>query len=295
MRRRLRVRRHPSRNTRFRRKMLPRPEDRGEREQPHHKNGKQCVGNTNSEGCERPVGVASDTALAGDLPSYRSMLREETSLRGAAAGTGTLERASEFLQDRSKDKGVGSERTAAAGCRSGIFADHVSPIVNGHIYFDPVELGRSPPDPVRVLLQGGHIAIAVRKNSVLRLLLGKAVGAFIGRGCITLSSVEQACLTVTHKIGLGEFSVRDRPITHTYRSKISGAPSSKVRKPSLFVSATAHAAAQSRLLMASTEHPISMKRSVTTDSNTRTVSEFRCCASGDCAIPREALGWHLRR
>jgi hypothetical protein len=121
----------------------------------------------------------------------------------------TLERASEFLQDRSKDKGVGSERTAAAGCRSGIFADHVSPIVNGHIYFDPVELGRSPPDPVRVLLQGGHIAIAVRKNSVLRLLLGKAVGAFIGRGCITLSSVEQACLTVSHKIGLGEFSVRD--------------------------------------------------------------------------------------
>jgi hypothetical protein len=159
-----------------------------------------------------------------DLPSYRSMLREEIqSLRGAAAGTGTLERASEFLQDRSKDKGVGSERTAAAGCRSGIFADHVSPIVNGHIYFDPVELGRSPPDPVRVLLQGGHIAIAVRKNSVLRLLLGKAVGAFIWRGCITLSSVEQACLTVSHKIGLGEFSVRDRPITHTYRSKISGA------------------------------------------------------------------------
>jgi hypothetical protein len=148
---------------------------------------------------------------------------EIQSLRGAAAGTGTLERASEFLQDRSKDEGVGSERTAAAGCRSGIFADHVSPIVNGHIYFDPVELGRSPPDPVRVLLQGGHIAIAVRKNSVLRLLLGKAVGAFIWRGCITLSSVEQACLTVSHKIGLGEFSVRDRPITHTYRSKISGA------------------------------------------------------------------------
>jgi hypothetical protein len=84
------------------------------------------------------------------------------------------ERASEVLQDLSKS--IGFERTAAAGCRSGIFADHVSPIVNGHIYFDPVELGRSPPYPVRVLLQGGHIAIAVRKNSVLRLLLGKAVG-----------------------------------------------------------------------------------------------------------------------
>jgi hypothetical protein len=55
------------------------------------------------------------------------------------------------------------------------------------------------------------------------LLLGKAVGAFIGRGRITLSSVKQACPTVSHKIGLGEFSVRDRRITHTYRSKISGA------------------------------------------------------------------------
>jgi hypothetical protein len=38
------------------------------------------------------------------------MLREEIqSLRGAAAGTGRLERASEVLQDRGK--GVGSERT----------------------------------------------------------------------------------------------------------------------------------------------------------------------------------------
>ena len=52
------------------------------------------------------------------------------------------ERASEVLQDLSKS--IGFERTAAAGCRSGIFADHVSPIVNGHIYFDPVELGRFP-------------------------------------------------------------------------------------------------------------------------------------------------------
>jgi predicted PurR-regulated permease PerM len=42
--------------------------------------------------------------LAGDLPSYQSTLREKIrSLRGAAAGTGTLERASEILQDLSRE------------------------------------------------------------------------------------------------------------------------------------------------------------------------------------------------
>lgn len=50
------------------------------------------------------VMVAQVTQLAGDLPGYQSTLREKIrSLRGAAAGTGTLERASEVLQDLSKE------------------------------------------------------------------------------------------------------------------------------------------------------------------------------------------------
>jgi predicted PurR-regulated permease PerM len=50
------------------------------------------------------VMVAQVTQLAGDLPGYQSTLRDKIrSLRGAAAGTGTLERASEVLQDLSKE------------------------------------------------------------------------------------------------------------------------------------------------------------------------------------------------
>src|ERR1700719_2537717 len=45
--------------------------------------------------------VTQVNELAGDLPTYQSTLREKIqSLRGAAAGTGTLERASEVLQDQ---------------------------------------------------------------------------------------------------------------------------------------------------------------------------------------------------
>jgi predicted PurR-regulated permease PerM len=58
--------------------------------------------------------VSQVTQLAGDLPSYQSTLREKIqSLRGAAAGTGALERASEVLQDLSKeiDKPTSSPRT----------------------------------------------------------------------------------------------------------------------------------------------------------------------------------------
>ena len=48
--------------------------------------------------------VSQVTQLAGDLPVYQSTLREKIqSLRGAAGGTGTLERASEVLQDLSKE------------------------------------------------------------------------------------------------------------------------------------------------------------------------------------------------
>src|SRR3979411_3371594 len=48
--------------------------------------------------------VSQVNQLAGDLPRYQSTLREKIqSLRGAAAGTGTLERASEVLQNLSRE------------------------------------------------------------------------------------------------------------------------------------------------------------------------------------------------
>jgi predicted PurR-regulated permease PerM len=48
--------------------------------------------------------VSQVTQLAGELPGYQSTLREKIqSLRGAAGGTSTLERASEVLQDLSKE------------------------------------------------------------------------------------------------------------------------------------------------------------------------------------------------
>ncbi|MEA2995704.1 MAG: hypothetical protein QOG74_1253 [Alphaproteobacteria bacterium] len=48
--------------------------------------------------------VSQVNELAGDLPRYQSTLREKIqALRGATAGTGTLERASEVLQDLSKE------------------------------------------------------------------------------------------------------------------------------------------------------------------------------------------------
>jgi predicted PurR-regulated permease PerM len=48
--------------------------------------------------------VSQVNQLAGDLPGYQSTLREKIqSLRGAAAGTGTLERASEVLQDLGRE------------------------------------------------------------------------------------------------------------------------------------------------------------------------------------------------
>lgn len=48
--------------------------------------------------------VAQVNQLAADLPSYRSTLSEKIkSVRGIAGGSGTLERASEVLQDLSKE------------------------------------------------------------------------------------------------------------------------------------------------------------------------------------------------
>src|SRR4029453_15118895 len=47
--------------------------------------------------------AAQLTQLAGDLPRYQSTMREKIqSLRGATAGSGTLEKAADMLQDLSK-------------------------------------------------------------------------------------------------------------------------------------------------------------------------------------------------
>src|SRR4029078_84286 len=61
--------------------------------------------------------VSQVNQLAGDLPRYQTTLREKIqSLRGAATSTGTLERASEVLQDlgRELDK---PNRSAASSSR----------------------------------------------------------------------------------------------------------------------------------------------------------------------------------
>lgn len=48
--------------------------------------------------------VSQVNQLAGDLPGYQSTLRDKIqSVRGVAGGTGTLERASEVLQDLSRE------------------------------------------------------------------------------------------------------------------------------------------------------------------------------------------------
>jgi predicted PurR-regulated permease PerM len=68
--------------------------------------------------------VAQVNQLAGDLPGYQTTLRDKIQrLRGAAAGTGTLERASEVLQDLGREldkpnRGRSSSSPALTGDRS---------------------------------------------------------------------------------------------------------------------------------------------------------------------------------
>src|SRR4051812_31163722 len=67
--------------------------------------------------------VAQVNQLAGDLPGYQTTLRDKIQrLRGAAAGTGTLERASEVLQDLGREldkpnRGGASSLSALLGGR----------------------------------------------------------------------------------------------------------------------------------------------------------------------------------
>src|SRR4029078_7422614 len=59
--------------------------------------------------------VAQVTQLATDLPGYQSTLRNKIqSLRGATAGTGTLERASEVLKELGKELDKPSQRNTSA-------------------------------------------------------------------------------------------------------------------------------------------------------------------------------------
>src|SRR5215212_5934941 len=81
------------------------------------------------------------TQLAGDLPRYQSTMREKIqSFRGATAGSGTLERAADMLQDLSKelDKPKDTARASA-----GPLVRQASP--TGAVQPVPVEVRQ--PDP----------------------------------------------------------------------------------------------------------------------------------------------------
>jgi predicted PurR-regulated permease PerM len=75
--------------------------------------------------------VTQVNELASDLPRYQSTLREKIqSLRGAAAGTGTLERASQVLQDLSSelDKPTASRPATGLPARTGTSPDRPIPV-----------------------------------------------------------------------------------------------------------------------------------------------------------------------
>src|SRR6202011_1801201 len=67
--------------------------------------------------------------LASDLPTYQSTLREKIqSLRGAAAGTGTLERASQVLQDLSSELDKPPATQPSAGRQTSAGTDRPIPV-----------------------------------------------------------------------------------------------------------------------------------------------------------------------
>jgi predicted PurR-regulated permease PerM len=75
--------------------------------------------------------VSQVNQLAGELPRYQSTLREKIqSLRGAAAGTGTLERASEVLQNLSSelDKPTASRPSMGLPTNTGTSPDRPIPV-----------------------------------------------------------------------------------------------------------------------------------------------------------------------
>ena len=89
------------------------------------------------------VMVSQVTQLAGNLPGYQSTLQEKIqSLRGVAAGTGTLERASEVLQDLNKE--LNRPRTDAQAPARPDSATVSRPI--------PVEIKQPDPGALQVLV-----------------------------------------------------------------------------------------------------------------------------------------------
>jgi predicted PurR-regulated permease PerM len=84
--------------------------------------------------------AAQVTELAGDLPRYQVTMREKIqSVRGAAATSGTLERAADVLQDLSKELNKPKEPPAASGAplQTPTTAPEAKPI--------PVEVRQPPP------------------------------------------------------------------------------------------------------------------------------------------------------
>jgi predicted PurR-regulated permease PerM len=88
--------------------------------------------------------VSQVNQLANDLPRYQSTLREKIeSLRGAAAGTGTLERASAVLQDLTTELDRPNRRSAPAGVLTDGRATPDKPI--------PVEVKQPDPGALQTL------------------------------------------------------------------------------------------------------------------------------------------------
>jgi len=89
--------------------------------------------------------VSQVNQLAGDLPRYQSTLREKIqSLRGAAAGTGTLERASEVLQNLSRELDKPTTSRVAVGLQTNPAAAPDRPI--------PVEVKQPDPGALQTLV-----------------------------------------------------------------------------------------------------------------------------------------------
>jgi predicted PurR-regulated permease PerM len=89
--------------------------------------------------------VSQVNQLAGELPRYQTTLREKIqSLRGAAAGTTTLERASQVLQDLSSELDKPAASRPAIGVPTGTAASPDRPI--------PVEVKQPDPGALQTLV-----------------------------------------------------------------------------------------------------------------------------------------------
>src|ERR1700681_3312064 len=89
--------------------------------------------------------VSQVNQLAGELPRYQSTLREKIqSLRGAAAGTGTLERASEVLQNLSSELDKPTASRPAIGLQTNAGTSPDKPI--------PVEVKQPDPGALQTLV-----------------------------------------------------------------------------------------------------------------------------------------------